>query len=115
MCASRKPSSVDREIGKRLAARRKAIGMTQAEVARLLGISTQQQGKYERGENRLSVARSAAIDKLFREAGDSALGSGFAENGAAFAPSPPEVAALMRALSTAREEIDRALALSRRF
>ena len=89
--------------------------MTQAELARLLGISTQQYGKYERGENRLSVARSAAIDRLFREAGERTLGSGFAESGAAFAPSPSEVDALVRALSTAREEIDRALALSRRF
>ena len=115
MCASRKPAAFDRDVGKNLVARRKALGLSQAEVARQIGVSTQQYGKYERGETRLSLARNAAISRLFREGAVSAPRPGFAEETALFAPTPAEVAALMRALSAARDEIDRAIALSRRF
>jgi DNA-binding XRE family transcriptional regulator len=52
----RKPSAEDRQHGRELSRRRKALGLSQSEVATFLGVSTQQYGKYERGENRISVA-----------------------------------------------------------
>jgi len=57
MGVSRKPNSRDVEIGRDLARQRKAAGTSQAAMAAALGISTQQYGKYERGENRISTSR----------------------------------------------------------
>jgi len=64
----RKPSATDREHGRDLSRRRKSLGLSQSEVAAFLGVSTQQYGKYERGENRMSVARYEAIERFLGEA-----------------------------------------------
>lgn len=66
MGVSRKPNSRDVEIGRDLARRRKAAGISQAELAAALGISTQQVGKYERGENRISTARHEQAQEALR-------------------------------------------------
>lgn len=48
---------VDRYVGERIRARRAALGLTQEDLARALGISYQQVQKYETGGNRVSAGR----------------------------------------------------------
>lgn len=48
------------EIGRRLAARRNELGLTQGAVGRMAAVSQQQVGKYESGEDRVPA------DQLFR-------------------------------------------------
>lgn len=48
---------VDLHVGKVLADRRRALGLSQSEVARSVGITFQQLQKYERGVNRVSASR----------------------------------------------------------
>jgi transcriptional regulator with XRE-family HTH domain len=67
MTNPRKPSAEDRQHGRELSRRRKALGLSQGEVAVFLGISTQQYGKYERGENRMSVARFEVIERFLSQ------------------------------------------------
>ena len=62
---SRKTGPEDREVGRDLARRRRAVGVSQELVAEALGISHQQYGKYERGENRLPVTRHRAVLAFF--------------------------------------------------
>jgi transcriptional regulator with XRE-family HTH domain len=52
---------VDRRLGARLRERRIALGLTQQQVAELVGISHQQSRKYEAGANRISVGRLVAL------------------------------------------------------
>ncbi len=54
----RSPNAIDRHIASRLRLRRLEAGMSQTELARVLGISFQQVQKYEKGTNRIS-ARAA--------------------------------------------------------
>lgn len=56
---------IDIFIGNKLRVTRKLHGMTQAELAKQLGISFQQVQKYERGHTRISASRLAAISALF--------------------------------------------------
>ncbi len=51
------PDPVDIEIGNRIAARRKALRLTQQELAQACGVTFQQVQKYERGANRVSGSR----------------------------------------------------------
>jgi transcriptional regulator with XRE-family HTH domain len=67
MTNPRKPSPEDRQHGRELSRRRKSLGLSQAEVAAFLGVSTQQYGKYERGENRMSVARFEVIERFLSQ------------------------------------------------
>lgn len=56
--ASRKPPHpVDVHVGKRLRLRRKALGLSQADLGRQVGITFQQIQKYERGTNRMGASR----------------------------------------------------------
>lgn len=67
MTNPRKPSAEDRQHGRELSRRRKALGLSQGDVATFLDISTQQYGKYERGENRMSVARFEVIERFLSQ------------------------------------------------
>lgn len=67
MTNPRKPSAYDRERGRQIARRRKGLGLSQAEVASILGVSTQQYGKYERGENRLTASRDEMLEHYFTD------------------------------------------------
>lgn len=49
--------SVDIHVGKRLRHRRWMVGMTQGELAAVLGVRFQQVQKYESGTNRVSASR----------------------------------------------------------
>jgi transcriptional regulator with XRE-family HTH domain len=52
---------VDRHIGARVRKRRVMLGLTQQQMAELIGVSYEQAHKYETGINRLSAARLYAI------------------------------------------------------
>jgi len=49
--------SVDRHVGERVRSRRAELGLTQHDLAEMLGISYQQVQKYETGANRVSAGR----------------------------------------------------------
>lgn len=51
------PHHVDRHVGALIRAKRRAIGMSQSELADALGITFQQVQKYERGANRVSSSK----------------------------------------------------------
>jgi transcriptional regulator with XRE-family HTH domain len=56
-----KPSDVDRYVGRRIRMQRVQVRLTQDRLARLIGVSCQQQHKYERGTSRVSAGRLQAI------------------------------------------------------
>src|SRR4051794_26781351 len=51
----------DRHVGARVRERRIALGLTQQELAGLIGTTYQQAHKYEKGLNRIAAGRLAAI------------------------------------------------------
>lgn len=51
------PHPIDIHVGARIRAQRVLRGMTQSDLARLVGISFQSVQKYEQGENRVSASR----------------------------------------------------------
>lgn len=57
MSDERAAGDVDRKLGERVRARRLEIGMSQEELADLLGITFQQVQKYEKGINRIAASR----------------------------------------------------------
>ena len=59
-------NAIDRAVGARIALRRQALGLTQSDLARGVGISFQQIQKYERGENRVSASRLYGIAATLR-------------------------------------------------
>jgi transcriptional regulator with XRE-family HTH domain len=48
---------IDHRVARRIRERRLCIGMTQNELARILGVAFQQTHKYERGISRVSAGR----------------------------------------------------------
>jgi transcriptional regulator with XRE-family HTH domain len=58
---ARRPRSraqdIDRHVGSRIRERRIMMGLTQQEMAELIGVTYQQAHKYERGINRISAGR----------------------------------------------------------
>jgi transcriptional regulator with XRE-family HTH domain len=52
---------VDRYVGSRILARRIMLGLTQQQIARLIGVTYQQAHKYEKGINRVSAGRLYGI------------------------------------------------------
>jgi len=51
------PNPVDIHVGKRLKQHRMLLGLSQTQIADMLGISFQQIQKYEKGTNRVSASR----------------------------------------------------------
>src|SRR3954471_18754459 len=51
----------DRHVGARVRERRIALGLTQQQLAELVGITYQQAHKYEKGLNRIAAGRLAAL------------------------------------------------------
>jgi transcriptional regulator with XRE-family HTH domain len=82
--------SIDIEIGSRVRMRRISIGMSQEKLGDMLGLTFQQVQKYEKGMNRISVARLVDIAKIlgvdiaffFDGLKGGKTGPGFAEGGA---------------------------------
>jgi transcriptional regulator with XRE-family HTH domain len=54
---TRSPHHVDQHVGALIRVKRKALGITQSELAEALGITFQQVQKYERGANRVSASK----------------------------------------------------------
>ncbi|WFU42627.1 helix-turn-helix transcriptional regulator [Bradyrhizobium sp. CB82] len=57
----RSAGSADRSLGVMIRTRRKEVGLSQSELGERLGVSFQQIQKYEKGVNRVSVARLSEI------------------------------------------------------
>ena len=55
--ARARAEEIDRHVGSRIRARRVALGLSQQEMADLIGVTYQQAHKYERGINRLASGR----------------------------------------------------------
>ena len=55
------PDPIDVEVGRRIRLRRKALGMPMSAIADHIGVSYQQQQKYERGANRVSASMLVRI------------------------------------------------------
>lgn len=51
------PNPVDIEVGARIKARRRILGMSQGKLAEALGVTFQQVQKYEKGTNRVGASR----------------------------------------------------------
>ncbi len=61
----RKADSYDRAVALRVRSLRLDRGMTQANLARLLGVTFQQVQKYENGSNRIGAGRLQRIAEIF--------------------------------------------------
>jgi transcriptional regulator with XRE-family HTH domain len=57
------PNAIDREIGKRIKARRLLLGHNQQLLAETIGVSYQQVQKYENGTDRVGASRLFAISR----------------------------------------------------
>ena len=57
-------SDIDRHVGARIRARRVMLGLSQQQMADLVGVTYQQAHKYERGINRISAGRLFEISQV---------------------------------------------------
>ena len=57
----RSAEPLDAFVGRRIAARRAALGLSQTALGQLIGVSCQQVQKYEGGHNRISASRLHAL------------------------------------------------------
>jgi transcriptional regulator with XRE-family HTH domain len=90
--------TIDKEIGSRVRMRRVSIGMSQEKLGDMLGLTFQQVQKYEKGMNRISVARLVEIAKILNVEIDfffDGIKSGKSDAGFAESGSPPYVADMM--------------------
>jgi transcriptional regulator with XRE-family HTH domain len=66
-----RPQDIDRHVGNRMRERRVMLGLTQQQMAELIGVTYQQAHKYEKGINRIAagrlygVARALGVDVSF--------------------------------------------------
>jgi len=58
------PDILDIAMGQRIRERRRALGIAQKDLAAEVGVTFQQVQKYERGANRISYSRLAAIARV---------------------------------------------------
>ncbi|NBU27520.1 MAG: XRE family transcriptional regulator [Caulobacteraceae bacterium] len=63
---ARTPSPIDVHVGRRVRQRRKAMSITQQQLAAQLGLTFQQVQKYERGTNRVSASKLYEIAVALR-------------------------------------------------
>lgn len=67
---SRRPQgravAADRHVGMRIRERRLMLGLSQQQLARLIGVTYQQAHKYERGLNRISAGRLFEIAQVLQ-------------------------------------------------
>jgi transcriptional regulator with XRE-family HTH domain len=57
-------AAIDRHVGARIRERRILMGLTQQQLAELIGVTYQQAHKYERGVNRVSAGRLFDIARV---------------------------------------------------
>ena len=56
-----RPQDIDRYVGARMRQRRTMLGLTQQQMAELIGVTYQQAHKYEKGINRVAAGRLYSI------------------------------------------------------
>jgi len=105
MKSPRKPNEDDRRLGAELRALRRFAGLSQAEAAARLGVSTQQYGKYERGENRIPARRLETARRMFPP--DRPVVVGLAEEGAPYDAGPPSSEHFQREWDRLKKQLDR--------
>lgn len=105
----RTPGPLDKERGRDIRRLRKSLGVSQADVAARIGVATQQYGKYERGDNRMSVARYETILSFLN--GLSGQISGLSETSKAAIEAPVSKLTLQKSL----DEMQATLNLWQRF
>ena len=59
-------TDADRYVGNRIRERRVMLGLSQQQMAQLIGVTYQQAHKYERGINRISAGRLYEIARVLR-------------------------------------------------
>ena len=70
------PDAIDLGVGVRIRMRRKALGLSQSDLAEHLGLTFQQVQKYERGTNRVSASMLVKIAAKLEIAASALLGEG---------------------------------------
>src|SRR5216684_341602 len=63
----RSTAAIDDHVGGRIRERRIMLGLTQQQLAEMIGVTYQQAHKYERGINRVSAGRLFEIARNFAE------------------------------------------------
>ena len=64
--AGTRATMTDRHVGSRIRARRIMLGLSQQQMADLIGVTYQQTHKYERGINRISAGRLYEIAQVLK-------------------------------------------------
>lgn len=64
--ASSRATETDRHVGARIRERRIMLGLSQQQMADMIGVTYQQAHKYERGINRISAGRLYEISQVLR-------------------------------------------------
>jgi len=113
MKTSRKPDEHDKAKGRDLARLRKAAGISQERLARQLGISTKQLGKYERGQSRMPAGRHELALQILRMARGKA--GGFAEDQAPFVDFPRAKETLLKELRDLEDYVRRCIDAAERL
>ena len=78
-----RPQDVDRHVGEQIRVRRMMLGLTQQQMAGLIGVTYQQAHKYETGINRITagrlygIAQALGVDVSFFYAGYKNTGGAF--------------------------------------
>lgn len=80
--ADQNPDPIDVEVGRRIRARRKAMGLSMQTLGDHIGVSYQQCEKYEKGANRVSASMLVRIAQRL----ETTVGALVGEDGAAKAP-----------------------------
>ena len=95
------PDPVDRYVGERIRERRRALALTQAQLAAVLGLSEQQLRRFERGSSRLSPRQLLALSLRL------GVGPGYLLEGAPAASAPgdaPEVIEMIQSYRAIRND-----------
>lgn len=61
-----KTNHIDQMIGQKIKRLRRSLGISQMQLAHLIGVTHQQAHKYERGSNRISVGRLVVIAEALK-------------------------------------------------
>src|ERR687897_210478 len=64
MAGRARPQDVDRYVGARIRERRIMLGLTQQQMAELIGVTYQQAHKYEKGINRVAAGRLYEVARV---------------------------------------------------
>lgn len=99
-----KTMEMDAEIGRRIRDLRKAVGLSQEQIAQNLGITFQQIQKYENGKNRVSASALILICQT--------LGTNPAEMLAGFCGEENVAGVVAKALSDVQDKLSRIRAIA---